>query len=386
MDMPNREEVMTYLKDRQMLVVSVADALAISKPLDLNVMNRKPSARDMSVFCRQFVSILNAGVSVVQTLDMLSDQTENKRLGHAISDTKMNVERGESLADAMRMNKDVFPDIFITMVGAGEQSGSLDKSFTRMAEQFEKDAKIRGMLKKATIYPAVLGIVAVGVIIIMLLFVIPTFEDMFAEMGTELPQITKIVVAASDFLAASWYIVLAVVVGAVVAIRVFAASAAGKYFFGNLARKMPLFGPLTVKTACSRMGRTLSTLLAAGISMIEAIDITSETMSNVHYKESLRKAKDEVAMGNNLSEPLQRSGMFPPLVYHMLKIGEETGGIEEMLHKLADYYEEEVESATGAIMAAMEPLIIVVMAAIVGTLVGSVLAPMASMYENLGNL
>jgi type IV pilus assembly protein PilC len=209
---------------------------------------------------------------------------------------------------------------------------------------------------------------------------------MFDEMGTSLPAITVAVVTASEFLQNYWYIVGAVAVGAVLGVRFFAATPTGKSFFGMLAMKLPLFGPLTVKTACSRMARTLSTLLAAGISMIEAIDITAETMSNVHYKEALKNAKDEVAMGNNLSEPLQRSGMFPPLVYHMLRIGEETGGIEGMLHKLADYYDEEVETATGTIMAAMEPMIIVVMALLVGTLIIAVLSPMATMYDELGNL
>jgi type IV pilus assembly protein PilC len=385
-DSSTREEANEWLKQNGLVTVSLVDSLAISKELNLKFFERKPKAQDMAVFCRQFVSILSAGVNILSTLEMLGEQTENKCLSRVIWETRTEVEKGESLGGAMRANRNIFTDIFITMVEAGEASGSLETSFTRMAEQFEKDAALRANMKKATIYPATLAIVAVAVVAMLLIFVIPSFEEMFADLNTDLPGITVAVLSASHFVLTYWYIVAAGLALLIIFIANAAKSKAGKSFIGKFVLKLPLFGNLVTKTSCARMSRTLSTLIASGIPMIEAIDITAATMTNVHFKNALLAAKEEVAMGNNLSEPIQRALIFPPLVHHMLKIGEQTGGIEGMLTKLADYYDEEVKNATQALMAAMEPAIIIVMAGIVGTLVISVLLPMASMYEALENV
>lgn len=385
-EMPTREEAMVWVKQAGLVLVSLGDANALSKDVNISFLESKPKPRDMGVFCRQFVSIVGAGVPVRAALDMLSEQTENKKLRTAVGEAAKGVQQGEALSAAMRPNRDIFSDIFITMVEAGEASGSLDVSFTRMGDQFEKDAKIRGVIKKATMYPAVLAVVAVVVVIIMLTSIVPQFEDMFSQMGTELPALTVAVVNASKFLQENWFIVLAVLIPAIILIGVFSRSTPGRMFFGTIAMKAPLFGNLVVKTACARMSRTLSTLIASGIPIIDAIEITANIMSNLHFKNAILAARDDVAMGTALSEPLQRCGLFPPMVYHMLKIGEETGSIEAMLEKLADYYDEEVEAGTAQVMAAMEPMIIVVMAAIIGTLIGAVMLPMAEMYSALDNL
>jgi type IV pilus assembly protein PilC len=382
----NREEAALWLKQNQLILVNLTDSLAISKELNLKFFERKPKPRDMAVFCRQFVSIITAGVNILSTLEMLADQTENQCLSRVIRETKNEVEKGESLAGAMRVNQSIYTEIFVTMVQAGEASGSLETSFTRMAEQFEKDAQLRANMKKATIYPASLAIIAVAVIAALLIFVIPTFEDMFSDINAQLPGLTVAVIGASNFMLSYWYIVLSAVLILVIIAVNLTKSSAGRQFSGQIAIKLPLFGNLTVKTACARMSRTLSTLIAAGIPMIEAIDITAATMTNVHFKNALLSAKEEVAMGNSLSEPIQRSPLFPALVHHMLKIGENTGEIEAMLCKLADYYDDEVKNVTAQLMAVMEPLIIVVMAGVVGTLVISVLLPMAEMYNALDNL
>ena len=329
---------------------------------------------------------LGAGVSVIAALEMLSEQTENKMLRIAVTECKTSIEKGESLANSMRRQTKVFPDIFVTMVEAGEASGSLDVSFTRMAEQFEKQAKLKATVKKASIYPIVVCIVAVVVVIAMLVFVIPTFEDMFESLGTELPAITKMVVGASKFMQKYWYIVFAAVAGIAMFIRTFKKTPNGQHFFGKLAMKIPIFGNLTVKSACAGMSRTLSTLIAAGIPLIDAIDITANTMGNIYFKEALLEAKDDVAVGAPLSEPIERSGIFPPLVYHMLGIGEETGDIDGMLTKMAGYYEEEVEQATAQVMAALEPMIIIVLAVVIGTIIMAVISPMASMYSALDSM
>lgn len=286
----------------------------------------------------------------------------------------------------MRKHTDIFGGMFITMVDAGEASGSLDVSFSRMATQYEKDAKLKGTIKRASIYPIVVCVVTIIVVCILLAFVIPQFEGMFAGMDTELPGITKFVIGASQFLRHAWYILLLLIAGVVYGIQFTKKTPQGAHFFGRVGLKAPLFGKLHVKTASARMSRTLSTLLASGISMMDALEIVAETMDNIYFREAMHKAREDVSMGNTLSESLERSKMFPPLVYHMLHIGEETGDIDGMLTRIADYYDEEVELATGQIMAAIEPMIIILLALIVGTVVFAVIMPMMSMYSALDSL
>ena len=381
-----QQEAAQKLKEEGNTLISLTEANALSKEVEISIFKKKPKPRDMAVFCRQFVSIVNAGVPVTSALEMLGQQTENKRLASAIMDCKFQIEKGSTFAEAMKDHRDVFSDLFITLVEAGEASGSLDVSFNRMGTQFEKDAKIKGLIKKSAIYPIVVSVVAVVVVIVMLTFVVPQFESMLTDLGSDLPLLTKMVVAASDFMMARWYIVLAAIAVLVFAIIRFKKTEGGGRLFGRIGIRAPLIGKLTVKSASARMARTMATLLGAGIPMIEALDIVARTMGNVHFREALLEAKDDVAIGESLSSSIARSGLFPPLVHHMLHIGEETGDIEEMLTKLAEYYEEEVELTTQQVMAAIEPLVIVVMALVVGLIVGAVMMPMMTMYDALDNL
>ena len=382
----SQQQAAQKLKGEGNTLISLTEANALSKEVEVGIFKKKPKPRDMAVFCRQFVSIVNAGVPVTSALEMLGQQTENKMLAAAALDCKLQIEKGTSLAEAMRDHPDVFPSLFITLVEAGEASGSLDVSFNRMGTQFEKDAKIKGLIKKSAIYPIVVTVVAVAVVVIMLTFVVPQFESMLVELGSDLPLLTKIVVAASEFLIARWYIVLAIVLVLVIGILRYRKTEGGGRLFGRIGIKAPLIGQLTVKSASARMARTLSTLLGAGIPMIEALDIVAQTMGNIHFREALLDAKDDVAMGDALSLSIERCGLFPPMVHHMIHIGEETGDLEEMLTKLAEYYEEEVEMTTQQVMAAVEPLIIVVLALIVGVIVGAVMLPMMNMYSALDSL
>lgn len=382
-----QQEAAQKLKEEGNTLISLTEANALSKEVEIGgFIKKKPKPRDMAIFCRQFVSIIDAGVPVTSALEMLGQQTENKMLAAAIVDCKLKIEKGTSLAEAMKDHRDVFSSLFITLVEAGEASGSLDVSFNRMGTQFEKDAKIKGLIKKSAIYPIVVSVVAVAVVIVMLTFVVPQFESMLTDLGSDLPLLTKIVVAASDFMIARWYIVLGVVALLAVGIIRYRKTEGGGRLFGRIGIRAPLIGKLTVKSASARMARTLSTLLGAGIPMIEALDIVARTMGNVHFREALLEAKDDVAMGDALSVSIERSGLFPPMVHHMIHIGEETGDLEEMLTKLAEYYEEEVELTTQQVMAAVEPLIIVVLALIVGVIVGAVMLPMMNMYAALDNL
>lgn len=380
-----RERALEQLKAEGLIPVSVREQGALNKEIDFSI-GKKVKPRDLSVFCRQFVSITQAGVPMKEALQMLSEQTENKWLKRAISEVLLNVEKGNTLADSMRSQPDIFPPMLVNMVEAGEQSGSLEMAFSRMAVHFEKEAKLKATIKKATIYPIILVIAAIGVIAVMLLFVIPIFIDMFADLDIEMPAITMFVMNSSKWMTSHWYVVLAIIVGVVAAYKLIYRTTQGRLTIDRIKMKMPLFGKLTVKTACSQFARTMSTLLMSGISTIDALETTSKIVNNIHYTNAMLKAREEVMKGVPLSEPLEASGIFPPMVYHMTGIGEETGNVEEMLEKMADYYDEEVEMTTQSVLAAMEPIIILFMALIIGTLVIAVISPIASMYSGLDNL
>lgn len=385
MDAENRERAAEQIRKSGLVPLSIKEQGVLNKEIDFSL-GRKVKPRDLSVFCRQFVSITQAGVPMKEALQMLAEQTENKWLKRAIFDVLTNVEKGNTLADSMMAYQDIFPGIMVSMVRAGESSGNLEMAFSRMAVHFEKQAKLKATIRKATIYPIILICAAIGVVAVMLLFVIPIFIDMFADLDVEMPALTMAVMNTSEWTASHWYVILIVIVAVVAAYHAFYRTDDGRRIIDEIKMHMPLFGKLTVKSACAEFARTMSTLLAAGLSTVNCLDIVSGIIKNIHYVNALQKAKEEIMKGIPLSEPLQSSGIFPPMVYHMTGIGEETGNIEEMLSKLADYYDEEVEITTQSILAAMEPLIIVFMAVIVGTLVIAVILPIGAMYEGLDKL
>lgn len=383
-DAESRDEAVRKIKEQGFLPVSVGKQGTLDKDVDISFIGKKKvPARDMSVFCRQFASILKAGVSVINALEMLGEQTENKKLKEAIVNTQSGVEKGESLSDSMRQNE-VFPSILVDMIRAGEASGSLENSLIRMAIQFEKDAKLKGTLKKAMMYPIVLLCVMVGVIIVMLTFVIPSFMTMFEDLESDLPITTKMIVALSDNVKAYWYIYILAVVAIVVAIKLYGRTPDGRHNIDKLKLKIPVFGLLQTKTACASFARTMSTLLQAGMPMIDALEISASTMKNVLYYDALEKVKNGVSLGLPLSNQLNSSGLFPPMVVHMVGIGEETGNVEEMLTNSAVYYEEEVEVQTQALTSMMEPIIIILMALVVVMLILAIYQPMIQLYNTLG--
>ncbi len=385
MDAENREEVVRQLKNDGLIPVSIREQRVLNKEIDFSI-GKKVKPRDLSVFCRQFVSITQAGVPMKEALQMLTEQTENKYLKQAVANVLANVEKGNTLADSMAAEKDIFPDIMVHMVEAGESSGSLDTSFARMAVHFEKEAKLKATIRKATIYPIILIFAVIGVIAVMLLFVIPIFIDMFADLDVEMPALTMGVMNLSKWTAGHWYVILAVIVAVILAYQAIYRTDQGRLKIDLIKMKIPLLGKLNVKSTCAQFARTMSTLMAAGVPTIDCLETVAKIVKNIHYKNALMKAREEVMKGIPLSEPLETSGIFPPMVYHMTSIGEDTGNMEDMLTKLADYYDEEVEITTQSVLAAMEPLIIVFMALIVGTLVIAVIMPIGTMYEGLDSL
>lgn len=385
LDADNIEKVRSDLKQQGLSVVKLTEQSLLTRDINLDF-GGYPKPRDLSVFCRQFVSMTKAGVSILEALKMLCDQTENKQLKKAVEGVRVSVEKGETLARSLKEYPKVFPELMVNMVAAGEASGSLDIALERMAIQFEKANKTRAMVKKAMIYPIMVLAVSIVVVIIMLVFVIPNYVTMFEELGTGFPGITLAVMAASKFVQSKWFILLPIVIGIAVGLIAFAKTDMGRHVFHGMQLKMPMFRNLVVKQSSSQMARTMSTLLAAGVPLVEAIDIVGTTMENVYFKEAMEQCRNDVIIGQPFSKPLETSGLFPPMVYHMTRIGEETGNTEEMLSKLADYYDEEVEMAVQSLMAAMEPLFIIVLAGIVGVLIAACLAPMMSMYSAMENL
>ena len=365
-------------------VVSIAKAGALEK--DINIQIGKPvKTRELSVFCRQFQSVLQAGVTVVEALEMLAGQTENKYFKRTLEEVREAVQKGDTLANAMSLHPKVFPELLIHMVSAGEASGSLEVAFDRVGKQFEKDARVSGMVVKSMIYPIILIAVIIVVVIVMMVKIVPTFTEAFDMLdGAQLPGITLAVMAVSDFLMHKWWILLGIVAAVAIFIHAFKRTEMGAYFFGKLALKLPLFGNLTIKSASANLNRTMSTLMAAGISVVDALKIVEKIVKNAIVQRALKQAQADVMEGRQLSQSLKESEVFPPMVYQMIHIGEETGSMEPMMDKISDYYEEEVENATESLMAALEPMIIIVMAIVVVPIILAIMMPMLTIQNAIG--
>lgn len=342
---------------------------------------KKVKDKDLAVFCKQFASVLNAGVTIISALEMMSEQLENKTLQRALQEAQAYVQKGGTLADAFKLNPKVFPPIMINMTAAGEMSGNLEICFERLTTHFETANALHSKVKGAVTYPIVILIVVVAVVAVLLVGVIPQFSQMFDDLGSELPAATQMLVNLSDFLQHKWYIVVIVVVALIFGLKAFGKTEAGSLMYAKIGMKAPLFGNLTVKSAAATFSRTMATLMASGISLIDAVEQVAKMINNRIIREALLDAKTQIAKGVPLSKPLRDCGIFPPMLPQMTRIGEETGNIEDMMDKVADYYEMEVNDATDALTAAMEPLIIVIMGVVVGGIVMAIYSPMLSMYD-----
>lgn len=383
-DAADREKAMEKLKSEGLSVTDLKDA-GEAKP-GFSLFSKKVKSRDLSIVCKQMVSILNAGVTVIVALDMLSEQLDNKKLRSALVEAKIYVEKGGSLADAFRLNPDVFPPIMINMVAAGELSGSLETSFERLSTHFEKDDALKGKIKGAMTYPIMVMVVAVIVVIVVMIVVIPNFESMFADMGAELPFATRMMMAGSDFIREKWYILAVIIVGIVAGFKAFKATPTGDLLFSKISINAPIFSDMVIKSNSARFARTLSTLMGVGIPMLDAIEQCAKMMGNKVFRDGLMNTKSQVAKGLPLSKPLKDMEVFPTMLVQMVKIGEETGNIEDMMNKLADLYDREVDLATDSLTQAMEPITMVVMACIVGVLVAAIYGPILGMYEGIDNM
>lgn len=342
---------------------------------------KKVKDKDLAVFCKQFSAVLNAGVTIISALEMMSEQLENKTLKRALQEAQSYVQKGGTLADAFKLNPKVFPPIMINMTAAGEMSGNLEICFDRLTTHFETANALHSKVKGAVTYPIVILIVVVAVVAVLLVGVIPQFSQMFDDLGSELPAATQMLVNLSNFLQHKWYILVIIVAAIVFGLKAFGKTEPGSLMYAKIGIKFPLFGNLTIKSAAATFSRTMATLMASGISLIDAVEQVAKMINNRIIREALLDAKTKIAKGVPLSKPLRDCGIFPPMLPQMTKIGEETGNIEDMMDKVADYYEMEVNDATDALTAAMEPLIIVIMGVVVGGIVMAIYSPMLSMYD-----
>ena len=380
LDASSIETAKSSLRGAGYTILDIKEQTTLNRDIEIPFLGN-PKAKDMAVFCRQFVSILRAGVSVASVLSMLGQQTGNKKLRAAIREMQADVEKGESLATSMRRHPKIFPAILVNMVSAGEASGNLEESFRQMELYFERSKRTKSKVTSAMIYPCVLIVVMIIVLIVMMTKIIPNFLKTFEDMDAELPKITLGVMAVCEWFKSWWWVPLLVLVALIVGGVLFHRTDKGKHFFGWLARKTPVVGNLTVKTACATFCRTMEVLIGSGLTLTDSMDLAASNMGNIYYLEAIRDARALVAEGTPLRESLVRTGIFPPMVSNLVGVGEETGDLQSMMGKVADYYDEEVDEATKKLLNLMEPAIIIFMAVFVVIIVLAIYLPMINMTK-----
>ncbi|WP_312702237.1 type II secretion system F family protein [Sedimentibacter sp.] len=377
----NESGLISMLKEKKELVISIERD--VQSEAQIEIFKKKVKKKDLSLFCRQFYTMISAGLGIVPCLEILVAQTENKTFKNAIADTYEDVQKGLTLSESMRKHTNVFPTILISMVEAGEVSGNLDTIMLRMAEHFEKENKIENKVKSSMVYPAVLGIATIAVVIFMLIFVMPTFIGMFEGSGTALPAPTQMLINLSNSLQKYWYIYIAVTAAIVILISTYKKTEEGKRFFDSMKLKLPIVKGTTTMLATSRFTRTLSTLMSSGIPLIQSMEVVSRVVNNAVIEERLLTGIDSIRKGITLSRTVKDVRIFPPMVDSMIRIGEESGSLDDMLYKTADFYDEEVETSMQKLTAMIEPIMIIVMALIIGTIVIAMYLPMLSMSSTV---
>lgn len=380
LDASSIETAKSSLRGAGYTILDIKEQTTLNRDIEIPFLGN-PKAKDMAVFCRQFVSILRAGVSVASVLAMLGQQTGNKKLRAAIREMQADVEKGESLASSMRRHPKIFPAILVNMVAAGEASGNLEESFRQMELYFDRSKRTKSKVTSAMIYPCVLIVVMIVVLIVMMTKIIPNFLKTFEDMDAELPKLTLGVMAVCEWFKSWWWVPLLVLVALIVGGVLFHRTDKGKHFFGWLARKTPVVGNLTVKTACATFCRTMEVLIGSGLTLTDSMDLAASNMGNIYYLEAIRDARALVAEGTPLRESLLRTGLFPAMVSNLVGVGEETGDLQSMMGKVADYYDEEVEEATKKLLNLMEPAIIIFMAVFVVIIVLAIYLPMINMTK-----
>jgi type IV pilus assembly protein PilC len=369
----NKQELIANLRKRKIIVTSLRE-----KAKDVNLrlpFKKKITVKDMGVFTRQFSTMINAGLPMVQCLDILSAQADKPEFKKVITQVTSDVEGGSTLAEALAKHP-IFTQLYVNMVEAGEAGGILDQILNRLAVYLEKAEALQRKVKAALTYPTVVAVVAISASVFMLMFIIPTFAKMFTDFGGDLPLPTKIVMGLSNFLRNQWYILLLVIGGAAFALKRFLATETGKEKMDRFSLKVPVLGTVIRKSAIARFTRTLGTLISSGVPILAGLDITARTAGNKVVEKAIYATRESISQGETIAEPLRQSGVFPPMVTQMIGVGEQTGALDEMLDKIANFYDSEVDTAVEQLTAVIEPVMIVLMGVLVGGMLISMYLPM----------
>jgi type IV pilus assembly protein PilC len=369
----NKQELIAQLRKRKIIVTSLRE-----KAKDVSIrlpFKKKITVKDMGVFTRQFSTMINAGLPMVQCLDILSAQADKPEFKKVITQVTADVEGGSTLAEALGKHP-IFSQLYVNMVEAGEAGGILDQILNRLAVYLEKAEALQRKVKAALTYPTVVAIVAVSASVFMLMFIIPTFAKMFTDFGGDLPLPTKIVMGLSNFLRNQWYIILLVIGGAAFALKRFLATEMGKEKMDRFSLRVPVLGTVIRKSAIARFTRTLGTLISSGVPILAGLDITARTAGNKVVEKAIFATRESISQGDTIAEPLRQSGVFPPMVTQMIGVGEQTGALDEMLDKIANFYDSEVDTAVEQLTAVIEPVMIVLMGVLVGGMLISMYLPM----------
>jgi type IV pilus assembly protein PilC len=384
LSLKSRDEVVGYLRRNRLTPVKIEEKQQTFSLAALAQMGRGVKLREIVIFARQFATMINSGLPLVQSLDILAKQSENPALKKVVEQVLYDVESGHTLADAMRQHPKIFTDLFVNMVAAGEAGGILDTILLRLAVFLEKADALRRKIKGAMIYPSVVMGVAVIAVTVLLIFVIPTFQQMFEQAGVPLPGPTQFVIYLSESLQAGWYFVAAGAAAIFFGLQRYYKTPQGQLVIDRTLLRFPILGPLLRKAAIARFTRTLGTLVSSGVAILDGLEITARTAGNRVVHDAIMEARTSIAGGDTISEPLKKSGVFPPMVVQMINVGEQTGGLDEMLTKIADFYDEEVDAAVEALLSALEPVMIVFLGVIVGGMIVAMYLPIFDMINAVG--
>lgn len=381
----NKREAALKLKSQGIRVTNLTEQAetVLTKEIHLG----KPIKRiQFIMFLRQFSTLLRAGVTIVESIRILSLQVESKPFQKILISIGDDLRGGGSLSDTLMKHPKAFEPLVINMIKAGEMSGTVDDSLDRLAEHYEKAHMTKQKVISAMSYPIVVGIVAIGVVIFLLTFVVPMFVDLFASVGGELPLLTQFVLKASDFMVDYWYVFILLAAGITVGILMMRNNKEGKFLLDSFLLRIPIFGDLMKKSALSTLTRTLSSLFASSVPILQALSMTEKIVENEVISRVVGESRESLERGGSLTEPMAGHWAFPPLIPHMIAIGEQTGSLDAMLGKVADFYEKEVDASTDRLKALIEPLMIVLLAGLVGTIVLSILLPMFSLFTEIDNM
>lgn len=390
MEATSQRDVATALRDKGYFISEIKAPGAglrsdITLPSWLAFLNR-PSLRDVTVFSRQFATVINAGLPVVQSLSILQRQADNKMMKEALKSIREDVETGLPLSNAMAKFPRIFNKLYIYLVQAGEASGNLDGILERVATYMEKQAALRGKIRTAMTYPTVVMVIALAVTYFLLTGIVPQFAQILGQLGGELPAITTVLIAISDFLRFQWWLLLLIIVGSVVGIGFYYRTENGRHVIDGLLLRIPVVGTLVKKSAIASFANTFGLLLRSGVNIVESLEITKGSAGNAIVEDILEETKEDVQRGSQVSSTLQKYPVvFPPLVTSMLSIGEETGAMDSMLYKVAEFYEREVDEAVDGLTAALEPAMIVFLGVVVGFIVAGMFLPMFSIIGQLSS-